>query len=85
MMRDERHQDFADVEPDECEYVCQNPACEHSRKARYVKCRTELGLPIPIDDRELDCECGDRFIPVDMVGCESVSEDTVRRYRAVGA
>jgi hypothetical protein len=87
----EPHVDWADHTPDECEYVCANPLCEHYcireseyPKTMYVKCRTELGQTSPTDDGDLDCECGERLIPVDLLGCEGVSEDTVRRYQAAG-
>jgi len=83
MTSDETFDDFADLDPNDCEYVCTNSACENYSKAVYVKVCTELGSSAPVDDRDLDCPCGARL--VEQGGIEHVSPETRRRYQEVGA
>jgi hypothetical protein len=89
MMRDELHPDWADpvCSETECEleFVCPNHDCRRYTKAVYVRCRTELGHTSPVDDRDLDCPCGERLVQVDLLGCESVSPQEIKRLQAVGA
>lgn len=66
-------------------FVCTNHECEHYRIAVDVKCRTELGHTSVFDERDLDCECGAQLVQVDLLGCEGVSPETIRRYQEVGA
>jgi len=70
----------------ELDFVCPDHGCEHYKIPVEVRCRTEpLNVTTPIDDRDLDCECGDRLIQHDLLGCESVSPETRRRYKAFAA
>lgn len=79
----ERHEDWAEPDTDDREYVCTNPACGNYSKAVFVKCNTELGYTSPVDDRDLDCSCGARL--VEQGGIEHVTPEVRRRYQEVGA
>jgi hypothetical protein len=70
----------------ELDFTCPNPRCEFYKTAVEVRCRVEpLNVTTPVDDRDLDCVCGDRLIQHDLLGCESVSVETRRRYQEAGA
>jgi hypothetical protein len=66
-------------------FVCTNHECDHYRVSVDVKCRTELGSTSVCDERDLDCECGAQLVQVDLLGCEHVPAELIRRYQEVGA
>jgi len=70
----------------ELDFVCQNHQCERYKTAVEVRCRIEpLGCTSVVDDRDLDCLCGDRLIQHDLLGCESYTPGEIARRQAVGA
>ncbi len=70
----------------ELDFTCPNRDCSHYRRSRLVVCHTDyLNSTSPVDDRDLDCECGERLVQIELLGCEQVDPKTIQRYQGVGA
>ena len=69
----------------ELDFTCPNRDCTHYRTIKLVVCHTDfLNSTSPVDDRDLDCECGERLVQHELLGCESYTPEEIARRQAVG-
>lgn len=70
----------------ELDFTCPNrDSCPHYGKAKLVWCHTDhLNFTSVKDERDLECECGERLVQIDLLGCESYTPEEIARRQAVG-
>ena len=57
----------------ELDFTCPNHDCPHYREIKLVWCHTDhLNFTSPKDDPDLDCECGERLVQIELLGCRAI-------------